>query len=783
MTTEAIAAEEPRPTARLIATGAFFMLGLIAMLGRLYQMQVMQHAFWLAKMSTGSEVSVRIPSVRGEIRDRNGVTLAANHESYSVEFYLPDIVRNYRAENGNVPRHEYFANVKGMKRMLGEPDIVKVVNESAMPRLEQLGLAEDYNSEKLRLHFRTKREVPFVFRSGIDFSKSAKYVEGGTGLPGVEITNRPARQYPYGALGAHLLGYIGAIRNLEEQEDVGEFTFYEPDSEGKSQVEHACNKWLRGQPGARILHRSAKGIVEGEIRRIDPKQGNNVLLTIDARLQYIVERALRDAGIGRGAAVVVDPNNGDILAMASVPSYDPNIFIPSVNAADWKKITDDNTDPLTNRAVQCYAPGSIYKVVTALAELRAGIPPTRTFTCTGGVQYGNKYMKCWIAGRGTHGPLDLRDAIKNSCNAYFYQAGNAAGINNIVAVGEALGLGKKTGIPLSGESGGILPGPKWLNLVNPAERWSDGHTANVSIGQGYVLTSPLQMAMVAATIANRGTAYQPRLVYRVLDQDGADARDPKTGHVIAAHEPKVHADLRRSGISADQIEAVRDGMRRVVASGTGRRAQIKGVDVAGKTGTAQFWRGDVQDNHTWFIAFAPYDAPKLALCVMVQGAKSGGGVSAPIAREILEQALALDHGYDPGLVAMTPAIGSFAQITAVDYKNPPRAIPAGVSEPVIARAVPVNPNETTIARAVPGPSEPIVARALPANSSETFMPRDTSSGGSILPDPLDDPETADVIEPVEPEIRRAIFVAPPRAHAPEILPKPDVIVEVRPTGL
>jgi hypothetical protein len=171
------------------------------------------------------------------------------------------------------------------------------------------------------------------------------------------------------------------------------------------------------------------------------------------------------------------------------------------------------------------------------------------------------------------------------------------------------------------------------------------------------------------------------------------------------------------------------------------------------------------------------------LCVMVQGAKSGGGVSAPIAREILEQALALDHGYDPGLVAMTPAIGSFAQITAVDYKNPPRAMPAGVSEPIIARAVPVNPNETTIARAVPGPSEPIVARALPANSSETFTPRDTASGGSILPDPLDDPETADVIEPVEPEIRRAIFVAPPRAHAPEILPRPDVIVEVRPTGL
>ena len=735
----------PRPITRLMVAGVVFLVGLLVIVGRLYYMQVVQHSFWLGKMNTGSEVSVRIPSVRGEIRDRNGVSLAANRPSYAIEFYLPDLLRNYRQENGNVPQHEYFATVRGMKRLLGEPDIVRIVNESAMPRLEELGLAEDYNSERIRLHFRNNREVPFVYRAGIDFSKFAKYVEGGTGIPGVEITNRPTRQYPFGALGAHLLGYIGAVRNLEEQEDIGEFTFYEPDPEGKSQLEHACNKWLRGQPGARVLHRTTKGTIERETRRIDPKPGDNVLLTIDTRLQYVVERALRDAGIGRGAAVVINPNNGHILAMASVPSYDPNVFIPSVPAAEWKKLTDDGTDPLTNRAVQGYAPGSIYKVVTALAELRAGIPVTRTFTCSGGVQYGNKYMKCWIAGRGVHGPLTLPDAIKNSCNAYFYQAGNTAGINQIVAVGEALGLGRKTGIPLSGESGGILPGPKWLNLINPGERWSDGHTANVSIGQGYVLTSPLQMALAAATIANRGIAFEPRLIYRVLDQNGADAHDPKTGHLIAARKPKIHADLRDAGISREQVDAVREGMRRVVADGTGRRAQIKNVDVAGKTGTAQFWRGNTQDNHAWFIAFAPFDAPRLALCVMVQGARSGGGVSAPIAREILEQGLALDHGYDPGLVAMTPAAGSFERINAVDYKNPPRALPAALTEKAAPRAIPV---------ASPAPAE----------------------------DP-DDPETADVSEPIEPVIRRAIFVGPPRPHEPEIRPAADVIVELRPPGL
>jgi penicillin-binding protein 2 len=756
------AATEPRPTKQLVITGVAFMIGLFVILGRLYYMQVVQHAFWMSKMSTGSEVSVRIPSLRGEIRDRNGVTLAANRPSYAIEFYLPDMVREYRAEHGGVPQYEYFATVKGMKRTLGEPDIVRIVNESAIPRLAELGLAEDYNSERVRLHFRNNREVPFVYRAGIDFSKFAKYVEGGTGVPGVEITNRPNREYPFGALGAHLLGYVGAPRHLEEQDDIGEFTFYEADLEGKSQLEHACSKWLRGQPGARILHRTPKGVIEGEIKRREPKPGANVLLTIDARLQYIVERALRDAGVGRAAAVVVDPNGGDILAMASIPSYDPNVFIPSIPANEWKKLTDDGTDPLTNRAVQGYAPGSTYKVVTALAELRAGIPPPQTFNCSGGVQYGNKYMKCWIAGRGSHGALNLQDAIKNSCNAYFYQAGNAAGISQIDAVGEALGLGKKTGVPLSGENAGILPGPKWLNSVNPSERWSDGHTANVSIGQGYVLTSPLQMAMVAATIANRGTAFEPRLIYRVVDQNGADAHNPETGHTIGPRRAKVHADLRRSGISREQVDAVREGMRRVVAEGTGKRAQISGTEVAGKTGTAQFWRGEIQDNHTWFIAFAPFDAPKLALCVLVQGAKSGGGVSAPIAREILEQGLALDHGYNPGLVALTPAVGSFEQINAVDYKSAPRAMstavtaPSTTAEPRIARAIPV---------ATPSPPEVLVARPIPVGSPS---------------EDADDPETVDTSEAVEPVVRRAIYVGPPRVHAPEIRPAADVIVEVRP---
>jgi penicillin-binding protein 2 len=292
----------------------------------------------------------------------------------------------------------------------------------------------------------------------------------------------------------------------------------------------------------------------------------------------------------------------------------------------WKKLTDDDTDPLMNRAIQSYAPGSTYKAVSGLAGFLKGLTGRTSFHCSGGVSYGAKYMRCWIADKGgSHGSLTLPDALKVSCNSFFYQWGNSAKIENIVALGDALNLGKKTSVPLSGESGGILPGPDWLKFVSPTERWSDGYTANVSIGQGSVEASPLQMAMVTATIANRGISYEPRLVHRVLDQDGRDVVG-EDGNLVAPHEPKVRADLHESGITNDQMELIRRGMWKVVndAGGTGKRAQVKGVEVAGKTGTAQFWRETngkrIKDNHTWFICFAPYDAPKFAVTVFVQGA-------------------------------------------------------------------------------------------------------------------------------------------------------------------
>lgn len=654
------------PEFRIAVLAAIALAGFGLLGARLWYIQVARGAEYTARIRSNSQVNVRLPAVRGEILDRNRIALAENRASNAVEFYLPDMVRDYRARFGDVPRHTYRTTVRGMMTEKSEPDIVKIVNETVMPRLQELGLARDYNANQLRLHFRNNTEVPYTYMEDLDFETMAKFAEHDVGLAGVNVTLRPVRRYVYGAMGSHFLGYVGPPNEIDK-EDAARFNFYQPDTEGKAQIEKVYDADLRGTPGARILQRNAKGIIEGEIGIEPPVQGRNVQLTIDARIQYIAEEALR--AVGRAAAVVIDPNNGDILAMASVPSYDPNTFIPAISASAWNELTGDPTDPLINRALSAYAPGSTYKIPTALAGLRAGLD-TRRFNCSGGVQYGNHFMKCWIADKkGSHGTLDLESAIRVSCNAFFYQYGNAAGIDQMVEVGNMLGLGQRSGVPLSGESSGILPGPAWLQANYPRERWSSGYTANASIGQGFVLATPLQMAVVAATVANSGTSYYPRLVDKILEPDGT---------VVRQEPVKIRANLAENGITHEQVQRVRQGMWDVVnrVGGTAAAARIKNYEVAGKTGTAQFWRGKVKDNHTWFIAFAPFDNPRYAVAVIVQGAQSGGGVAAPIAAKILSDTFKMEEGEEIKIAALEPAKGSFQFVSSVDFG---RSIPAALA--------------------------------------------------------------------------------------------------------
>lgn len=645
---------------------------LVALAGitfRLWYVQIARGAEYTARIGNSSQVSVRIPAVRGEILDRNGIKLVENRASFEVDFYLPDMVRAYRESKGAVPMTTYRGRVHNMPRDLKEADVVKIVSEEVIPRLEELGVAEDYNANVLQIHYRNNREVPYSYRQDLGFEQMAVFSEKNLGLPGVNVTVKPVRWYVYGAMAAHLLGYVGMPNDLDKLPDIHGFNFYEPDMEGKAQIELLFNDALKGEPGARILQRNVKGIIEGEVSRREPVQGSNVFLTIDARIQYFAEQALRS--VGRGAAVVINPKNGDILAMASVPSYDPNVFIPAIAAKDWAGLTKDETNPLLNRAISAYAPGSTFKIPISLSGLRAGVG-NRTFTCSGGVSYGDKFMKCWIFDKGgSHGTLGLSDAIKLSCNAFFYQFGNAAGIDQIVATGNMLGLGQRSGIPLSGEAPGVLPGPEWLAQINPQARWTSGLTANTSIGQGDVLASPLQMAMVVSAVANGGTVYYPRLIDRIVAQDGT---------VVSQEPARVRSNLiTDAGLTAEQVEKVRRGMWKVVneSGGTAGRARIKGTEVAGKTGTAQFWRSGVKDNHTWFLSFAPYEDPKYAVVVFVQGAKSGGGVAAPVAAKILEDVLKMDNGGEPPqLAALEPAKGNFRFVESIDFG---RDIPAATT--------------------------------------------------------------------------------------------------------
>src|SRR5881296_4126842 len=646
------------------------LLGMGALGLKLWWIQVAHGAEWTAQLRGSSQATVRIPSVRGEIKDRNGATLVQNRASYEVDFYLPEMVKGYRERFGSPPLTEYRAIINGMPKDVKEADIIRIVNDGIVPRLEELDLARDYNAGKLERHYRNDTEVPFSYIKDIDFPTMAKFSEHDVGLPGVDIAIKPVRSYVYGALASHILGYVGAPDDTNKEE-ARKFTFYQGDVDGKSNIEKSMDDYLRGKPGVSYLRRNAKGTIDGVLREDPPQQGANVFLTIDARIQAIAEEALR--AVSRAGAVVVDPNNGNILAMATVPSFDPNTFIPSIKAKDWKALQKDEGDPLVNRAISCLPPGSTFKLITSLSGLRgtknlAGAK----YSCGGGVSYGDHFFQCWVAEKHyTHGTIGLADAIKVSCDSFFYQYGNAASIQSIDAVGKMLGIGEESGLQLTGEQTGNMPGPEWMQIHHPQERWSQAQTANVSIGQGYTLVSPLQLAMAYATIANGGICYYPRLVDKVLKQDGSPLLDEQGNP--AAPPPRVRSDLRQE-IPPDRIELVRKGLWKVVneGGGTGGRAHLQDWVVAGKTGTAQASVRGHKDTTAWFACFAPFEHPKYVVAVMVQGGEHGGSVAGPVADRILERSLALDEGkFDMQVAWLTPAHkpNPFQMIKDVTYHD------------------------------------------------------------------------------------------------------------------
>jgi penicillin-binding protein 2 len=376
-----------------------------------------------------------------------------------------------------------------------------------------------------------------------------------------------------------------------------------------------------------------------------PEGGETIYLTIDSRVQMAAERTLRV--VSRGCAVVVDPKSGDVLAMASVPSFDPGAF-------DEAALRADETEPLLNRAASAYCPGATFLPVTALAGLRQGL---RDFSndCTGLFPIGNKVMKCWIADKGSsHGVQKLPEALKNSCGPFFFAYGIAAGPEAIISTAEVYGLGKLSGLPLREEATGLVSVKKYLAEASPNETWSDGYTANTAIGQGMVLVTPLQMASFAANLAKGGDLKKLRLVERIVRRDGSVSRE----------EPAVLATVEDSGLQESDLETVREAMRTSVApGGNAQKGAIPGFKVGARTGVSQFWRNGKRDNQTWFVGFAASAKEDYVFCVMVQGAKSGGGVAAPLAARIISSALKEEAA------PLEAAAGSFDRVDQLPHER------------------------------------------------------------------------------------------------------------------
>ena len=635
----------------------FFLLGSFGLLSyRLYEVQINRHEYYARLVPGNTFETIRVPGIRGEIKDRNGLTLVDSTPNYELQFNLREIVEAYKKEHEELPEHDYEVHQGGLKRERTDDDIVTIVEQTVFPGLQELGLLADYSSSAMRVHYRSNGGlVPFTYRRDLTFQEFARFAERNIGIPGITVTRTGRRRYIYDSLACHILGYMNlADIDQVDEEKKKEFTYYVGDDYGVQGIEKTMDSYLQGKPGRIVIEKDEKRKFVGERARSEPKAGSDVYLTIDARIQYATEQSLRK--IGRGAAAAVDPRNGDILAIASVPSFNPNVFIPEVSIEDWKRYTEDPTSPIFNRAINSYAPGSTCKIPIALSGCLSS-SWRRYFYCGGGHQYRGKFMRCW---HSNHGSLDLSNAIKRSCNGFFYRYANDTGIRNIKKMSSILGMGAPTGIRITGEKGGNVPDPEYLR--QKGLNWSAAFTALTSIGQGETEATPLQMACVTAWVANGGKVYQPRIVKRAADQEGKVELD---------QVPQLKYDLTKEGLTAHQVELVKRGMWRVVneSGGTGGRAKSSITTISGKTGTAQTGNSK-QPTNAWFIAFAPYDEPEIAVCVFVEHGKSGGAAASPIAKNIIETAMALKKGtHQIELTKLEEAKGNTNHIASVSFDN------------------------------------------------------------------------------------------------------------------
>lgn len=593
------------PRRRTLSTILVCVMAVLAV--RLFWLQVVRHEHF-AKLSYSNQLQrERIPAPRGIIRARYGEKLVANTPVYQISV-LPN-----RASR----RRELLALACEWLRL--DPAKVESDLDAWMKRYadgRDMTIVQAANKEQISV-LRENRELLSFFR----------------------LAMRPRRFFPEGALGAHLFGYVGEVT---DQEIGGSGGLERGDIVGRTGLEAAYEKYLRGVDGIRIVGISVEGqqvgeisgLMDGdEIERLGGARpsvpGCDVYLTIDLALQRAAEEAFQWE---RGALVAMDPRTGEILAMVSRPAYDPNMFIEGLSGDRWRELFDDPARPMFNRTVQAaYPPGSTFKSVTAYAALVNGRITEHAYQrpCLGGLLFGNRYFRCWQA-KG-HGSLALAGALIQSCDTYFYQLGEKLEVDELAAAARLFGLGRKTGIDLPSEVSGVVPDRAYLDRRFGKRGWTKGLMLNFSIGQGEILTTPVQLCAFTARVANGGRRIEPHVVKEIVGAGGETAF-----RADASAKPDPSIDRRA-------LEIIRGALRGVVENerGTGRAAAIPNVAVAGKTGTAQNPHGE---DHALFVAYAPAEDPTICLAIVMENAGHGGSMAAPIARRVLAAYFAEPEG-------------------------------------------------------------------------------------------------------------------------------------------
>ncbi len=570
---------------RLFWAKIILLIVLIILWLRIFYLQVIKHPYYFKKAKERSIASYVIKAPRGEIVTADGVVVATNRSIFQL--YI---------------------------------DLENVENEEELLRKIALLLKEDFGLIKERYYLAKKKALGrILLKRNLAWDEVARLLVRQYYLPGVVVEVEAERYYPFGEVYFHVLGYVAHI-DRNEYEKLREKGYSPEDFVGKKGLERQYEEYLKGINGRIEIERDAKGRLGKVVNKVEPRAGADLIVTLKHDLQMGAYELLKDK---RGAIVGLSPQDGRILAMVSVPSIDPNKFIIGFDEGEWEKISRDPKKPFLNRALQAYPPGSTFKLITALAGLKSGIIKGLNWSafCPGYFPYGNHLFRCWEK-RG-HGSVNLIRAIAISCDVYFYTVGSKLEIDYLAQVAREFGLGKTSGLGFTDESPGLVSDREWKRKRFNSP-WQQGETVVLSIGQGYILTTPLQMARAFMVFANGGNLWKPFLVSEIKKND----------KLLFKAEPHLE---RRVEIPPSYLEWLREGLREVVESGTGRAAKVSGLNVWGKTGTAQVValskKVKALEHHAWFVSYAGKDFPEVVSSVFVEHGGGGGAVAAPLAGE------------------------------------------------------------------------------------------------------------------------------------------------------